>query len=274
VIFRLPLPFFTCAEGVLWAPEDSRIHANADGFVAEIMTPPGTAVKKGAPLLRCENPELETEVRVLEARLRELEAKHRMSERADVTEAEILKDEMERVRTEVLRARERASDLLLLSPVEGSFVLPDAQDLLRRFVKRGTPLGYVIDFSRMSARVVVPQSQVDLIRRRTVAVAVRIAEDIPSVISSSIIREVPGASNELPSVALSLDGGGKIALDPRAPEGPKAFETLFQFEVALPGVPVDMIGGRVFVRFKHDPEPLAWRWSRAIRRIFLSRFDI
>jgi putative peptide zinc metalloprotease protein len=105
-------------------------------------------------------------------------------------------------------------------------------------------------------------------------VEVRLAENIQKVIPSSIVREVPGASKELPSLALSLEGGGKIVLDPQTPEEPKAFERLFQFEVALPGLFVDTIGARVFVRFKHDSEPLASRWYRAIRRVFLSRFDI
>ena len=274
ILLWAPVPSFTTAEGVLWAPEESRVHAGADGFVTEVVCTPGQIVHRGDPLVHCENPEVAARVMMLEAQLREFEARHRMRERIDLTEAEILKDEIERIKGELQWTRERQKDLLIRSPLDGTVLLPEAEDLPHRFVRRGMPLGYVIDFSRITLRVVVPQSDVDRIRNNTRKVEARLAERIQDIIPCSVVREVPEASKDLPSLALSLEGGGGIALDPRESQELKAFEKLFHFEVTLTGRTVNRIGERVFVRFEHDPEPLASRWYRSIRRMLLNRFNV
>lgn len=274
ILLWVPAPSFTVAEGVLWTSEESLIHAGADGFVAEVVGTPGEVVHRGDPLVLCENPDLATRVAVLEAQLREFEARHRLKERMDLTEAEILKDEIERIKGELKWTRQCQDELLIRSPLDGIFILPDAQDLPNRFVRRGMPLGYVVDFSRVIVRVVVSQSDVARVRSNTRKVEARLAECIWDSVPSLVVRDVPEASKDLPSLALSLEGGGNIALDPREFQTPKAFENLFHFEVTLTGVTPNKVGERVYIRFEHDPEPLASRWYRSIRRMLLGKFDI
>ncbi|MBW1681260.1 MAG: peptidase M50 [Deltaproteobacteria bacterium] len=272
-LVKVPIPSYTVSEGVLWTPEESRIHAAADGFVAEVLARPGQVLCAGAPIIRCFNPDLDSRVRVLAARIKELQSRRRNLERVDRTEADIIKDEIQRVRSELKRARDQQADLVIRSPSAGTLLLPDAKDLPGRFLRRGTPLGYVVDFPRVVARVMIPQSGVDLVRNHTRAVQAQLAERIGYTVPARVIREVPEASRELPSIALSVEGGGRIALDPTQPGKAIAFEKLFQFEVALSGIIPRRIGERVFVRFEHDPEPLVRKWSRAVRRLLLSRFD-
>ena len=54
-----------------------------------------------------------------------------------------------------------------------------------------------------------------------------------------------------------------------------AFEKMFQFDLELsrPIAPV-FVGGRVYVRFDHKPEPLAFQWYRQLRQMFLRRFNV
>jgi len=231
-------------------------------------------VHRGDPLLLCEDPELPVRVKVLEAELRVFEARHGVSVLRDRTEAEILKDEIGRIRAELARAKERQEELMIRSPANGTFLLPQAQDMPGRFVRRGTPLGYVVDFSRVTVRVIVPQSDVDKVRNNTLKVETRLGEAVNKTISSSLEREVPAATRDLPSLALSLEGGGSIALDPREGREVQAFQKLFQFEIVLSGVTVNRVGERVFVRFEHAPEPMASRLYRNIRRMLLERFDV
>ena len=164
--------------------------------------------------------------------------------------------------------------MLIRSPADGIFILPGPEDLPDRFVRRGAPLGYVIDFSKVTVRAVVPQHDVDRVRTETRMVVARLAETISQEFPAIIKREVPAASSNLPSLALSLEGGGTLALDPREKEELKAFEKLFQFEILVSGYTLKTIGERVFVRFEHDPEPLAFRWYRGVRRILLSKFNV
>jgi len=274
VLLGIPVPSFTVAQGVLWAPHNSRIHARSDGFVEQVVAEPGATVRRGAPLVRCRNADLVAEERVLEARHRELSARLRRSVTRDRTEAEILRDEVERVAAEMERTRAEREDLLIRSPADGVFLCPEAEDAPGRFLKRGTPVGYVVDFDRVTARVVVPQHQVDRVRSATRRVKARLAEGIHRQIRAEVLREVPAASRDLPSMALSLEGGGTLALDPREKEEARAFDTLFHFEVRLPDTPLWAIGERVFVRFEHEAEPLAFQWYRGIRRTLLSRFNV
>ncbi|MEW6664093.1 MAG: HlyD family efflux transporter periplasmic adaptor subunit [Thermodesulfobacteriota bacterium] len=270
----LPVPSLTVAEGVIFAQENSQVFAGANGFVSRVIASPGAEVETGDPLVACENPELVAEVRVLEAQLREFEARHRLSLTRDRTEAEILSDEIGRIKAELDQKRAEVRDLLIRSPADGRFLLPNAEDMPGRFLRRGTAVGYVVDFSKVTARVVVPQADVDRVRKETSAVLVMLVEQMGKEYVGSIGREVPAASNELPSLALSLEGGGSLALDPRERQEMKAFEKLFHFEILLSGPDPNTIGQRVFVRFEHEPEPLAFRWYRSIRRTLLGKFSV
>ena len=126
-----------------------------------------------------------------------------------------------------------------------------------------------------TAQVVVSQSDIDLVRQRTVGVKVRLAETIAETIPAVFKREVPAATDQLPSKTLSQEGGGQIAIDPRDMLGVKAFQKVFLFDLELPDqARLYYVGGRVYVRFDHGWEPLVWRWYRGTRQLFLRRFNV
>jgi putative peptide zinc metalloprotease protein len=273
-IVWFPLPSFTVTEGIVWVPEESQIFAGADGFVVKVLAVPGSPVSRGDPLIFCDSPDLKAEMRVLEASLREVEARLRVSLATNRTEAEIVKEELLRVRAKLARAQERMSEMIVRSPAAGAFLLPQAEDWPGRFVRKGIPLGYVVDFSRTIVRVIVNQADVDHIRHRTRKVEARLVESLSSIVSASIEREVPAASKDLPSLALSLQGGGSVALDPKETRNPQAFEKLFHFDIVLAGPLARGVGERVYVRFDHNPESLSSRWHRDVRRVLLRRFNV
>ncbi|MBW1862591.1 MAG: efflux RND transporter periplasmic adaptor subunit [Deltaproteobacteria bacterium] len=274
LLFVLPAPSFTVAEGVLWAPENSQVYASADGFVEKVINPSGKRVGRGDPLIICQNPDLATEVEVLEAQLSEYESRHRLSVTKDRIEAKILMEEIGRIKAELKSKRDEKEDLIIRSPADGIFLLPNPEDLPDHFVRRGVPLAHVVDFSKVTAHIVVPQCDVDRIRTGTRKVVARLSEILSQEFPAAVKREVPAASHDLPSLALSLEGGGSLALDPRESEELKAFEKLFHFEITISSSALKTIGERVFVRFEHDPEPLAFRLYRSIRRTLLSRFSV
>lgn len=273
-LLAVPVPSFTVVQGVLAAPPESRLHAGTDGFVQRIVASPGQRVRPGDPLVQLENPDLVTELAALDAELREYESRYHLGVTRDRTEARILTDEIERIRAELAEKRSEQDLLMVRSPAEGVFLLPDADNLLNMFVRRGMPIGHVVDFSKVTARIVVPQSRVDRIRRQSRSVSARIADAIDRQFPAVVKREVPAASSDLPSLALSLEGGGNLALDPMAREGAQAFEKLFHFEIGVLNTTPRAIGERVYVRFEHDPEPVAYRWYRNLRRTLLSNLNV
>ncbi len=275
IVLFVPVPLSTLAEGVIWVPEQSFVRAGTDGFVNRIVATPGNQVKPGESLIECSDPFLPANIRVLESRLRELKALYETQILSDRVKAAITNEEMKHVNGQLEDARRRADDLTIRSSTGGIFLMPMAQDLPGRFVRRGELLGYVLDRSTISARVVVSQSDVDFVRQQTVGVKIRFPEKISKTIPAVIRRELPAATDQLPSRVLSQQGGGEIAIDPRDTEGVKAFQKLFLFDIELPDLGgLYNVGGRVHVRFDHGQEPLIWRWYRSIRQLFLRRFSV
>jgi putative peptide zinc metalloprotease protein len=274
-ILYAPAPLWTRAEGVLWLPEQAHVRAGTEGFIARVLVEADSHVKQGDSLVVLEDPLLDANLEVLEAQYRELKVQYDAKQYDDRVEAQKVKDEMHTVEAALVRARERIDELVLRSPADGIFVVPQASDLPGRFVRQGEPVAYVVDFAQITARVVVPQADVGLVRRQTQSVSVRLADDIGSPLPATILREVPAASDRLPSAALGNRGGGKIQVDPQDDEGTRTLDTVFQFDLNLPAeTRLANAGGRVYVRFDHGAEPLAGQWYRSLRQLFLRQFTL
>lgn len=271
-VFLVPVPFRTQTEGVVWLPEQAIVRAGGNGFQTRFLTEPGQWVHKGDPVIECADPLLDAQVRVGEAKVAELKASFDAQFVADRVEAELAREQFERERLALARLKERAADLIVSSPAEGRFLVPQASDMLGRFFRKGELLAYVTDRVRPIARVVVQQGEVDLVRLATRQVELRSVHRIGEVVTGRVLRELPGGADQLPSRALSIDGGGQLPVDPRDGKGTKGLQRTFQLDIELPQEGFALYGGRVHVRFEHVREPLASQWYRSLRQMFLTRF--
>ena len=193
----------------------------------------------------------------------------------DRFKAELLKEELAYARQNLARTRERLDALAVRAGTAGTFVVPLAEDLPGRFTRKGEVLGYVVDLARVTVRAVVEQQEIDLVRHRTFGAQVRLAERFYAIVPAAMRREVPEASDRLPSMALGAAGGGRIAVDPTDAQGVRTLEKVFQVDLELPaGLGVVNVGGRAHVRFDHGWEPLANRWYRQVRQLLLSRLNV
>lgn len=274
IVAVIPFPRYTVVEGIIWPAAQARLHAAADGTIKEVVARPGAMVKAGDILIQCENKDLISRVELLQAELRGSQARIRWARVNDRTRERIALEESNRIGRQLSEAREQVALLTIRSPIAGEFIMPRADDLPGRYLKRGEPIGHVVDYSMTTVRVVVQLSDVDQVRTNVRSVKARPAENLSLIIPAELIREIPAASSDLPSLALSLKGGGAIALDPREAEKPKSFENLFQFDVRLLGPNTEKVGERIYVRFEHNPETLLRRWYRKLLNIFLKRFNI
>lgn len=275
LIFLVPVPLNTVAEGVVWVPERCFVRAGAAGFVEKFIVPSDHRVKAGDPLIECSDPLLPAELRVLQSEVQKLEAIYDSQFVTDRIGAEITREQIEHATAKLEDARQRERDLIVRSDSEGVLTVPGAQDLPGRFVKRGELLGYVLSDSKVAARCVVHQGDVDLVRGKTVHVQARFQEKRSEVLPATLKREVPAATDRLPGRTLSIEGGGQIPIDPRDALGIKTFQKVFLFDVELPSYEGGYnVGGRLYVRFSHGNEPLAWRWYRSVRQLFLKQFNV
>jgi putative peptide zinc metalloprotease protein len=222
-----------------------------------------------------ENMSVLTRVHLLVGRFAELNARYTAEFTADRVKAQMTSEELRSVSADLERAREEADDLVIRSEADGVFIVPSAQDLPGRFLKKGDIVGYTLDLTTTTARVVVSQNDIDMVRQRTRSVEVRPADRIGDRLPAVIRRWAPAATDRLPSLALSRQGGGDIPLDLQDTRRPKAFQKFFMLDVDFQtGTATMNIGGRVHVRFDHGDQPLAGQWYRSIRQLFLSRFNV
>jgi putative peptide zinc metalloprotease protein len=156
------------------------------------------------------------------------------------------------------------------------FTVAQPADMPGRHYRKGEVLGYVLGDVQPVVRVVVEQAVVGDVAASTQAVGLRLVDDIGQVRSGRIVRQVPAGGDETPSRALVSQGGGRIAADPRDPQGRKTLERIFQIDVAFnePLVGTSAYGQRVFVRFDLRAEPLATQWYGSLRRLFLHHFSV
>ncbi len=275
ILFVMPFPSRTRAEGVIWVPEESLVRAGTNGFVRRVVAVPGTRVSRGDMLIECHDPFLVADVGVLRAQLEEMQGRYDAAVALDPVRAQILREEVKDLRARMARAEERAAELKLRSPSDGLLILPDAQDLPDLYLKQGDLVGYVLDVEQPTIRVVVPQSNVDLVRQRTRDVKVRLAERLDRKLPAAVKREVPGAAERLPSTILGRAGGGEIPIDPTEESGRKTFEKTFQFDIELVE-PLEKVyvGGRAYVRFDHGTEPIAFQAYRRLRQLVLRRLNV
>ena len=278
MIGLLPVPNWTMSEGVIWMSDRARVNAPFSCFGGTVLAKPGQIVKNGEPLLSCVDPELQTRLEQTRHRVDELKSRVQLATVEDRVQLGIAQSELAFASDSLRDLEGRLSSLVITSAHDGVFFMDAPNDFSGRFADRGEVLAYVIDAPSLSLLTIVPQGEVDLVRSRTEKIELRSADRPMLQLPARILREVPAATKDLPSLALSLQGGGTVGVDPSstgADSAPKALNPLFQFEVQFTGVEVpEVLGGRVYVRFVHRSEPLAMQWYRTLRQLFLKRFAV
>ena len=271
----VPVPHRTSTEGVIWVPQSAEVRAGGGGFVQALLESPGASVAAGTPLVALYDIDLLTDLAVANARVEQLRVKLAMERFADRLQGELIRRELELEEAELARVERRVSELTAVAGREGSWILPNARDLEGRFFRQGELLGYVGTGDLNDVRVVVAQEHVDLVRHATRRIQVKLADRPGENFVARLVREIPGASDEVPSRALTLEGGGRLAADPRDPGGLKTLARTFQFELELtPEAHAVNFGTRAYVRFEHEPQPLAEQVWRRMRQVFLSRLGL
>lgn len=282
VIGLTPFPLRTQFEGVIWLPKQAQVRAGIPCFVRHVTMPSGSLVHPGELLVECEDPELMAQIKIYKARIEEINAQRMAEWRKDRNQAEITRQALVQAKADLKRAEQKAALLSIRSNSSGLFFIDRELDLPGRFMQQGDLVGFVVDRSRDIVRIVVPQNDIDLVRRNVDSIQVRLAENPDRVIPARLIREIPAADTELPSSALATEGGGQETLDPREQSHTKAMNRLFQFDLMLlqqsndnqPDALILPYGTRAHVRFVHHAEPILYQFWRRIRQLFLSRLAI
>jgi putative peptide zinc metalloprotease protein len=271
----VPIPSYTLNEGVLWQSDEVRLRAQHDGFIATLEVDNNQSVTAGMPLLSLHDPFLQNEARIAQARVRELKSRYRASRASSHVEAGIVGEELQVAQSELRFILDKIRSMSVIAFKTGKILLPEADDLPGRFIRKGDFLGYILDGETPTVRMAVSQDHIGQLRQNVVDIRVRFASNPETDFSAEILRQSPEATNQLPSAALATTGGGKfiVAADNRD-------ELVIQEKVFLVDLKLDFqqqqipMGTRAYVRVSHGSETLASQWYRRVRQVFLRQFNV
>ena len=268
----VPLPFHTVASAVVWPSEQARVRADVDGFITDVLVRDGERVSAGQLLVARSDPALVAERARLASRLEQLQTTRFSTSFAGSEQIRNAEEEISRVQSDLMRTEEKIERLDVRARTQGTLVLPKQQDLHATFLRQGETIGYVLEASRLEVRAAVPEYEATLVRDHTRYVEVRFADDGDPA-PAQVVRDSLATTFDLPSSALGDLGGGPHALDPSDTSGLRARQPVVLIDLHVPSKSLQRIGGRVWVRFDHPPEPAAKRWYRWTRQLFLQHFD-
>lgn len=272
----VPLPAATDTEGVVWVPPSAQVRAPVAGFVRSSPVVDDSPVAADSLLLVLENEELGRRSAMLAAQVDEYQARYVQAYAQNQVQAAIMHHQWQSLQAEQQAIQAQVAAQQVRSPRAGRYVAAQTEDMRDRYVQRGELLGYVLTPAD-TVRVVVPQSSLERIHRSLRQVRVRLVQASDQEFVAQIAREVPAATDELPSLALSLQGGGGIGVDPRkSREGQaKTVENLFVMDLTLPPqAPRSYLGARVYVKFSHASRPLALQAYDALRQTVLRQLKV
>jgi len=275
LIFIVPFPCYTVAEGIVWTPENAQLKAESDGFSGPLLTGDNSQIDSGTGVLQLEDPFLQTQVEIQQAKLKELEANYRAEKFKDLVKAQIIKEQIPAAQAELAHAQKNVQSMRVKSATQGQLLIPDADDLPGRFIRQGDVIGYVLNNALPIVRTVVAQGDMGKLQAGIDRVQLRLVNHLEQVIPAKITRVTPKATDRLPSAALATSAGGRMILDPDRTEDLITLENFFLVDLEFtPMDPNILIGTRTYVRFDHGGQPLAKQWYRNLRQLFLRQFNV
>ena len=272
-LFVIPLPFSTVSPAVVWLPEQAQLRPEVDGFIAELPVADGAAVEKGDLLVRLENPELLANRERLASRIEGLRVEQFLQMLRDPNAAQNQLLETDRLQAEIDRLDQRIAQLQVRAATTGRLVMPRQADLLGSYMRQGKTLGHVLAPEDLRVRAAVAGPDAYLVRHRSKQIEVRLADEPGQVLQANRTGDMPAATRQLPSAALTDHGGGPFATDPTGKDGLQSIEPVYLVDLTLAGNPLNRVGGRAWVRFDHGSEPLAMQAWRHATQLFLRQFQ-
>jgi putative peptide zinc metalloprotease protein len=273
----VPFPNGFRAPGVVKAAERTQVVNETAGAVEAILAKSGTPVKRGQPLLKLQNRELELELSLTQARYEEISARLLKAMNSESADMKPLAQMQDAVSARLKKLTEDAAKLVITARHDGVWAAPGIEEYVGRWMPRGSDLGLLVNGASFEFAATVMQDDVDaLFARKLPRAEVQLYGDVGAKMSVEELRVIPGAQKILPSAVLGWRGGGEVPVSPEDNAGNKAAEPFFQVVGRIdPGSEVALLDGRSGkIRFQLEPEPLLQRWFRRLWQLFQKRYQI
>jgi len=272
----IPFPNHFRASGVVRARERTELVTDAAGAVVEILTPPGSRVAKGQPLLRMSNAEMEIDLAQTRARAGEVEARLLKAMKGETADLKPLMETKAAIGARLAKLQDDLAKLTVRARHDGVWIAPGIEDYLGRWLTRGSNLGLLVNPGAFEFVATVMQEDADaLFAKQLPGAEVRLKQDSGSALVVKDWRVVPGEQRTLPSPALGWRAGGDVPVETNDERGNKTVEPYFKVVSALPAIGEPLFDGASGkIRFNLQSEPLLPRWLRRLWQLLQKRYQM
>lgn len=271
-VIALPLPDRMLAQGVVWLPDEARLRPSVEGFLKTI-APSGARVKRGEPVAELEDPSLDTEYQRLISRRDGLQTGLYQALATDTFKGKQVSEDIAALDARIAHIGDRLAELAVPASAGGLVTAGHTQDMPGRFYKQGSELAFVVGEVAPLIRVAVNQEDAARLRDGVHGVSVRLSHRIDQVFDARVKRFMPSAVGRLPTPALGDRAGGEIVVDPTDKDGTRTLMPVYLLDLDVPGLPVEQIGGRVWVRIDYGWSPISMQVYRYLKQLVLVRFS-
>jgi putative peptide zinc metalloprotease protein len=276
LLFIVPFRHHLSAPGIIEAADYSAVSTGTAGRVAEILTPSGSMVEKGQPLVRLENPELDFELAEAEARASETYVMRRQALEKFVENLDPIDSRIAAIEKIITQLRSDKAALVVRAEHRGLWHAPNLTDYMGEWIPRGMEIGETVGRGAFRFSAVVSQEDASrLFERDLEGGAVRLRGQAEQEIAVGEVRIIPADRRKLPSAALGWQGGGELPVVPDE-SGREASEGFFEARAALDPHEGTVLthGASGVIRFDLPGEPLGLQWMRKFRQLLQRRFGV
>jgi putative peptide zinc metalloprotease protein len=272
----IPFPNTFTAIGIIQAVDRARVVTESAGRLEQVIADVRQPVRAGDVLLELANPELGHAMEATQAALAEVDARLRQTLTGQIANRQPLEARRAVLADQLARLEQQLADLRVTARLDGLWSAPGIQELVGRWLPRGSPLGLVLNPARFEFVAVVQQADADRLFRTELASAqIRLHGQTADSIDVEQLRIVPGDSRTLPTPILGWLGGGDIPTEKEDREGRRTAEPFFEVRASLPSNgPVKLADGQSGrMRFRLPPQPILQQGWRRLRQLLQQRYQ-
>lgn len=300
LVGAVPVPDRRRGVGVVESLERSGVHFDVDGFVRAAHVRAGSFVRAGDPILTCESPEIESQLRAAYARRAEFEAVERRATASDAAEAQIARQNIDAVNDWIAQLERWRDQLVVRAPQDGVVVGADPALLVGGYGRKGQAVCEIVDPRRIQVAATMTQGEAGWLSDFSpdqYSVELRSLAAVHRVIPGENVRVVPAGQQVLPHAALGFAGGGTIQTEQddrtgrlatsrqwivyvtpaaNASSGPESGDGGGARGGAGTGDagPSLLPGERVSLRFSLPPRPLLGQWVDRLQKLVQGRVNL
>ncbi len=296
LVGAVPMADHRRARGVIESVEDTGVYFASTGFVEEALVASGDTVHKGDPIIRCSNPQLESQLAQVDAQIEEQQALEQQAMgKGLAAAAQIARDKLKTLSRQRAFLQQQLDDLTVRSPRDGTIVGQDPTLLVGTYLTRGQSVCQVVNPDDL--RIVALLSQREAawhfeLGTERYTVQARLYSDVQNTLPAKVDRVDPAGIRQLPHSSFGDVGGGQIQTTKDSSTGSVLAKDP-QFAMYLKLVPPDdthdtpdnaslerearwlgLPGERVALRFTLPSKPLLSQWIDRLHKMVQGRVKI